>query len=767
MAPTTEPLRPPEAAGAVKKRQGAVEGDAIGNGNGNGIDHQEQFGPDEKTDYSRWRLVDEDGRQTWVYLKTEEEVRDWPQSVAEKYHLGMPTNLPELPEATTPLAAANNGLTFFSHLQLEPGNWACEYGGPLFLLPGIVITWYVTGTPIARERRVEIRRYLFARQNPADGGWGLHIEGHSSVFGTALNYVVLRILGADAEDPRMVRARTLLHAMGGATHAPLWGKFWLCVLGCMDWGCFNPVPPELWLLPDWVPVHPWRWWVHNRMVELPMGFIWSKRFSHPVDDLTAQLRRELYTEPYEQIDFARHRTSIAKEDNYHPKSLLLRVLFWIIVNVYCVYFRFAALVRWAEDWSWQLIKMEDENTDYACLGPVNAPMNTVATFIQEGRDSKAFQRHIYRLDDYLWVKDEGMLANGTNGVQVWDTAFVVQALDVAGFAGSKKWRPLLARAQGFLDRHQLREEVPNRAKCYRHRRKGAWPFSTRTQGYTVSDCTAEGLRAALQLQNVHGFPALISESRLRDAVDTLLSMQNASGGFTEYELTRGPRCTELLNAAEVFGNIMIGYDYPECTTSVLTTLHFFTKFYPDYRAREIERVKARAADYIRRAQRPDGSWYGSWGICFTYAAMFALESLATVGETYATSRSVRLGCQFLIDRQMPDGGWGESYLSSATRQYVAHERSQVVQTAWAALALMEAGYPDQLPLKRAMALLMRRQQRNGEWLQEAIEGVFNQSCMISYPNYKFYWPIRALGLYSRIYGNEEIDTREEEHVQFI
>ena len=32
----------------------------------------------------------------------------------------------------------------------------------------------------------EIKRYLFARQHPEDGGWGLHIEAHSSVFGTCL-----------------------------------------------------------------------------------------------------------------------------------------------------------------------------------------------------------------------------------------------------------------------------------------------------------------------------------------------------------------------------------------------------------------------------------------------------------------------------------------------------------------------------------------------------------------------------------------------------
>jgi lanosterol synthase len=48
---------------------------------------------------------------------------------------------------------------------------------------------------------------------------------------------------------------------------------------------------------------------------------------------------------------------------------------------------------------------------------------------------------------------------------------------------------------------------------------------------------------------------------------------------------------------------------------------------------------------------------------------------------------------------------------------------------------MEAEYPHVEPLRRGIQLIMDRQQPNGEWLQEAIEGVFNKSCMISYPNY--------------------------------
>ena len=198
---------------------------------------------------------------------------------------------------------------------------------------------------------------------------------------------------------------------------------------------------------------------------------------------------------------------------------------------------------------------------------------------------------------------------------------------------------------------------------------------------------------------------------------------------------------------------MVEYDYPECTTAVVTVLSLFQKF-SNYRSEEIRRIKKTAVQYIKKAQKPDGSWYGSWGICFTYAAMFALESLASIGETYRNSERVRRACQFLLDRQMDDGGWGESYQSSETKEWVNHERSQVVQTAWVCIALMEAQYPEKEPVKRALKMIMGRQQRNGEWLLEAIEGVFNCSCMITYPNYKFYFPIKAFGMYMKRWSDE-------------
>ncbi|KAE9972270.1 hypothetical protein BLS_004095 [Venturia inaequalis] len=712
------------------------------------------------TDRTRWRLLDERGRQTWHYLRTDEEVKAWPQTTADKWFLGLDTEQPPLQSVKTPLQSVENGLTFFEQLQLPPGNWACEYGGPMFLLPGLVITWYVTETPIPEAHSIEIKNYLYARQNK-DGGWGLHIEAESSVFGTSLNYTAMRILGASPDEPRMVKARGALHSLGGATNGPHWAKFWLSVLGVMSWDAVNPVPPELWLLPDWVPIAPWRWWIHMRQVFIPMSFIYSKKWTYPATRLTMALRSELFVEPYEKIDFLSHRNSISPRDNYHPKTFILNAINWALVNIWNPYLRSDNLKRKAEAYIFNLIQIEDKNTDYASLGPVNGPMNLLACYIQEGPSAESVKRHRERMEDFLWVKEEGMLMNGTNGVQNWDTAFLIQAVVGAGLAQEDRWRPMLTKALEYLEDQQTLENCMGIEEIchqngYRQPTKGAWGFSNKDQGYTVSDCTAEALKSILMLQAIPSFPKLISDDRIKLAVDIILTMQNWSGGCSSYEPQRGSELTEWLNAAEVFGRIMVEYDYPECTTACVTALMAFRKLYPDYRKDDIQTFLDKCLSYIRSSQQKDGSWYGAWGICFTYAGMFALESLACAGESWENSNRVKRACKFFVDRQMPDGGWGESYKSCETGIYTQHEQSQVVQTAWVVIGLLEAEYPDRAVIERAVRLIMERQQANGEWLQEAIEGVFNKSCMISYPNYKFTFTTKALGMYARRFGNVEV-----------
>ncbi|RKP10862.1 terpenoid cyclases/protein prenyltransferase alpha-alpha toroid [Thamnocephalis sphaerospora] len=706
------------------------------------------------TDLTRWRLKCKEGRQHWHYLETDEECHKWPQTNCDRYWLGLPLDLPDSPPATNPLDAAQKGIDFCKHLQTEDGHFAGEYGGPLFLMPGMCIAHYVTQTPIPDPWRQEMIRYLVNVADAEQGGWGLHIEGHSTVFGTACNYVALRILGLSPDHPTMVKARANLHRMGGAVAAPSWGKFWLSVMNVYSYEGMNPVPPELWLLPESMPFHPSRYWVHTRMVYLPMGYLYGKKYQCPETQLIRELRQELYVQPYEDIYWPAARNDVAEEDSYIEHHKLLDLTYaWM--NLYEKHHS-KSLREKALKHVYNLILMEEENTGGVNLGPVNKAMDMIILWLEEGPDSKLFKLQVKHYSDYMWVSDRGMMNNGTDGSQLWDTAFFAQAICESGLAEKKENHEIMLRALDFIDDCQIKDHPVHYKEAYRQLRKGAWPFSTRHQGYTVSDCTAEGLKAALCLMSLSYTPNSIPEQRIFDAVNVLLSMQNSDGGFASYEDIRGPKLLEIINPAEVFADIMIEYSYVECSTAVLLSLSYFRKRYPDYRTKEIQNVQKSVVKFIKSKQRADGSWFGSWGICFTYAGMFAIDSLTSVDETYANSKHVRKGCDFLISKQMKDGGWGESYKSCETGEYVHTATSQVVQTSWAVLALMAAKYPDQEPIRRGIKLIMQRQQLNGEWLQENIEGIFNKNCAISYPNYKFSFTIWALGRYARIYGNADI-----------
>ena len=633
-------------------------------------------------------------------------------------------SLPTYPPAKSAMEAAENGLAFYRHLQSSDGHFAGEYGGPMFLLPGLVIGMYVTETPIPEPWRIEIARYLWHRRHPEDGGWGIHIEGHSTVFGTALNYVVLRLVGVPAEHPMMVQARDTLWKLGGAAGIPSWGKLWLAVLNVYDWEGLNPIPPELWVLPDFVPIHPWRWWVHTRMVYLPMGFLYGKRFTAPVTPLIESLRAELYPTAYKDIDWPAQRNHVASVDLYAPHTRVVNALFYVLgkyEHIHIPSLREAGMKR-----AYELIVKEDSNTSFQCLGPVNKMLNYIVRWIVDGPNSEAMERHREKLKDFAWMGAEGLMMTGTNGSQLWDTSFIAQAMCESGLSAKPANHKICERILSWLDMCQIRENPRFHRTAYRFATKGAWPFSTREQGYTVSDCTAEGLKGVLMLQEASGasLGRPVSQRRLRDTVDLLLSMQNPGGGYASYETINGPSFTEWLNPAEVFGNIMVEYAYPECTTSVVSGLRMFQQ-YDDYRSAEIDAAVERAVKYILGAQRPDGSWYGSWAICFTYAAMFALESLKHAGYTYENSEPVRRACTFLLSKQREDGSWGESYKSCETHEYVQSD-SQVVQTSWAIIGLLHAGYPEAKPIQRAVTLIMQRQLPDGSWAQEQIEGIFNQ-----------------------------------------
>lgn len=52
---------------------------------------------------------------------------------------GTPPDIKSKP--TTPSEAAKKATHFYSMLLTEDGHWAGDYGGPHFLMPGVIIAW--------------------------------------------------------------------------------------------------------------------------------------------------------------------------------------------------------------------------------------------------------------------------------------------------------------------------------------------------------------------------------------------------------------------------------------------------------------------------------------------------------------------------------------------------------------------------------------------------------------------------------------------------
>ncbi|KAM0836062.1 hypothetical protein ACQ4PT_062536 [Festuca glaucescens] len=647
----------------------------------------------------------------------------------------------------------------YSTLQAHDGHWPGDYAGTLFLLPGLIIALYVTQalkTVLTSEHQKEIRRYLYNHQNE-DGGWGLHIQGTSTMFCSVMNYVALRLLGEGLDsNGALLQARNWILVHGGATLTPSWGKFFLSVLGVYDWSGNNPMPPELWMVPHFMPIHPGRMWCNCRLVYLPMSYLYGKRFVGATTTIVLDLRKELYNVPYDDINWDKARNGCAKEDLYYPHSRMQDILWASLKKIgepVLMHWPGSKLREKALETVMKHIQYEDETTQYICIAPLNKTLNMICRWVEDP-NSEAFKLHTERVYDFLWVAEDGMKMQCYNGSQLWDTAFTVQAIFATGL--EEEFHETLKLAHDYIKRSQIRVDCPgDQTKWYRHICKGGWAQSTADEGWPVSDCTAEALKVLLLLMKIP--PELAGEpmetSRLDDTVNYLLSLMNNDGSYGAYELTRSYEFLELLNPSESFGGIMIEYPYVECTSSVIQGLVLFRETYPQHcRREEIDNCIQKAADYIESIQRSDGSWYGCWGICFTYGTWTGVAGLVAAGRTYERNQAIRKACEFLLSKELlPSGGWGESYLSSQDKVYTNLEgnKAHAVNTSWAMLALIEAGQGKRDPacLHRGAKVLINFQLVDGEFPQQDIIGATNHNLMLSYSQYRNIFPIWALGEY--------------------
>jgi squalene cyclase len=129
-----------------------------------------------------------------------------------------------------------------------------------------------------------------------------------------------------------------------------------------------------------------------------------------------------------------------------------------------------------------------------------------------------------------------------------------------------------------------------------------------------------------------------------------------------------------------------------------------------------------------------------------YGTLFGIRGLLAAGMPAHDPR-IRKACSWITARQRQDGGWGECHTGRLTGAYVEHRESQVIHTAWALTALLDAEEPDWRRLQRGARFLARAQTTGGDWPKQDPAGVFFRTALMDYTLYRSYFPVQALGLF--------------------
>jgi squalene-hopene/tetraprenyl-beta-curcumene cyclase len=613
--------------------------------------------------------------------------------------------------------------------QRADGHFLFELEADATIPAEYVLLRHYLGEPVDAALEAGIAAYL-RRIQGAHGGWPLFADGAFDMSATVKAYFALKMVGDSPQAEHMRRAREAVRLHGGAERSNVFTRCLLALYGIVPWRAVPVMPVEIMLLPKWFPFHLDKISYWSRTVIVPLLVLMAKK--PRARNAKGVKVAELFLEPPQELGPT-------------PRAPQQKASwFWLFRVV-------DDLLRTAEPWFPENIRqraieravawVEERLNGEDGLGAIFPAMaNSVMMYDALGVPAEDPRRAIARrsIDKLLAVHDNETYCQPCVS-PIWDTGLACHALLEVG--GERA----VAQVKRGLDWLVPKQVLDLRGDWIAQRpdvRPGGWAFQYANAYYPDVDDTAV---VAMVFDR-------IAESGLGDyagAIDRarewIIGMQSVNGGWGAFDADNEHYYLNNIPFAD-HGALL---DPP--TEDVSARCLSMLAQLGDSKSAAAER----ALTYLRRTQRPDGSWYGRWGMNYIYGTWSVLSALNAAGVA-PDAPEMRKAVEWLAAIQNSDGGWGEDG-SSYKLDYHGYEAapSTASQTAWAVLGLIAACALDHPAVGRGIKYLAESQGADGLWDEPRYTATgFPRVFYLRYHGYAKYFPLWALARYRNLkHGN--------------
>jgi squalene-hopene/tetraprenyl-beta-curcumene cyclase len=560
----------------------------------------------------------------------------------------------------------------------------------------------------------EAARWIRSQQR-ADGTWATFEAGPGDLSTTIEAYAALRLAGDGVDAPHMREARQFVLRAGGIEASRVFTRLWLALFGEWSWDDLPAMPPELVLLPKWVPLNVYDWGCWARQTVVPITVVATIRPVRPLPFSLAELRSGIAAPP--------------------AKTGLVANAFTVLDRALKIYHRapirpFRGLsFRRAAEW---ILARQEADGGWGGIQPPWVYSILALHLLGYSLDHPSVAAAIEGLDGFLIREPtpEGIVRR-LEACQspVWDTCLALTALFDIGAAPDD---PEVARAVDWLVAEEIRVSG-DWAVQRPNLEPSGWAFEFANDGYPDIDDTAE---VVLALRRASPDVRPDVAAAIERGTQWIIGMQSRDGGWAAFDADNTRHLVEKLPFCD-FGAVI---DPP----SADVTAHAVELL--GHSGLAGEPSAQRGIAWLLDAQEQDGSWFGRWGANYVYGTGAVVPALVAAGIR-TDAPEIRRAVRWLEEHQNADGGWGEDLRSYRDPSLAGVGRSTPSQTAWALLALLAAG-EDNGVVDSGITWLLDVQRADGGWDEDLYTGTgFPGDFYINYEMYRLVFPLSALGRY--------------------